>query len=193
MSRICRIVVVCEDWRHSAFARGFVSQAGVDGRSLDLRVNPGGSGHDWVKGTFVDEVANLARFSEGRGVLALLDEDGVGTAKCQREVADGLLARGLPGIAADDGRCLVLPTRNVETWLYWLTAQRKGEAIVVDEITDYKKNGPPAGTTRIENSDCRPSGEFLHGLDHSSLPAGCPSMLKVALPQLRGFLNAARR
>lgn len=193
MGRVCRIVIVCEDWRHSAFARGFLARAGVDGRNLDPKVNPGGSGHNWVKGTFVDEVANLARFSEGRGVLGLLDEDGMGATTRQREVADRLQARGLNAIDAAGGRCLLLPTRNIETWLYWLTARRKGEAIVVDETTDYKRNGPPAGTTRIENADSRLSGEFLHGLDHSSLPMGCPSMLETALPQLRDFLNAVRR
>ncbi len=193
MSRVCRIVVVCEDWRQSSFARGFLARAGVDGRSLDLKVNPGGSGHDFVKGTFVEEVGNLARFSEGRGVLGLLDEDGMGAATRQREVGDRLRGRGLPPIAADDGRCLLLPTRNIETWLYWLTALRNREAIAVDETTDYKRNGPPAGGTRIEDADARPSGEFLHGLDHRSLPMGCPPMLQRALPELRHFLDAVRR
>ena len=72
MARISRIVVVCEDWRHSAFARGFLSAAGVNRRSIDEKVNPRGCGYDWVKSQFVKEVANLARFSEGRGVVGLL-------------------------------------------------------------------------------------------------------------------------
>ncbi len=193
MSRVCRIVVVCEDWRQSAFARGFLGRAGVDSRSIDERRNPGGSGHDWVKGKFVAEVANLLRFSEGWGALGLLDEDGTGIATRDQEISELLRERGLPEIAATDGRCLLLPTRNIETWLYWLTTRRNGAAIAVDETTDYKRNGPPRGTSRIENSDAKPSGEFLHSLDHSAPPSGCPSMLRRALSDLRLFLNAVRR
>ncbi len=91
MTRVCKIVLICEGWRDSAFARGFLDAAGV-GRSVEPKVNPGGCGHDWVKMQFVEEVANLMRFSEGRGVLALLDEDGQGVANRTREVSGALAA-----------------------------------------------------------------------------------------------------
>src|SRR5213592_4191149 len=126
MGRVCKIVLVCEGWRDSAFARGFLVAAGVAARTIDEKRNPGGSGHDWVKRQFAEEVANLAKFSEGRGVLGLLDEDGRGIASREQEVVDRLKARGLAPLAASDGRCLLLPTRNLETWLYWITAQQSG-------------------------------------------------------------------
>lgn len=193
MSRVCKIVIVCEDWRHSAFARGFLSEAGVDKRSVETKVNPRGCGHQWVKVQFVEEVANLTRFSEGRGVLGLLDEDGMGTETRERGIAEQLRARGLPPIAAHEGRCLILPARNIETWLYWLTAQRNGAPIIVDEIRDYKVEGPPTGAASIRGEMCRPAGEYLHTLNHTELPAGCPPMLARALRQLREFLVAVRR
>lgn len=192
MSRVCKIVLVCEGWRDSAFARGFLAAASVE-RVVEPRVNPGGSGHDWVKTQFVAEVANLGRFSEGRGVLGLIDEDGQGIAERQQEVADKLKARGLPSISAREGRCLLLPTRNMETWLYWLTAQRNGFSLSLDETTDYKKVGPPTGASRVNNQHCRPAGESLHGLDHTRLSQGCPPMLGRALGELREFLKAVRR
>ena len=95
MSRVCKIILVCEGWRDSAFARGFLVAAGVGARSIDAKTNPGGSGHDWVKTQFAQEAANLARFAEGRGVLGLIDEDGRGAAVRQKEVADRLSERGL--------------------------------------------------------------------------------------------------
>jgi hypothetical protein len=193
MSRVCKIILVCEGWRDSAFARGFLVAAGVVARSIDVKPNPGGSGHDWVKTQFAQEAANLARFAEGRGVLGLLDEDGQGATARQQEVADRLRERGLGPISAQDGRCLLLPTRNLETWLYWLTAQRSGLPSNVDEVTDYKKAGPPTGCPRIGDPDCRPAGEFLHTLNHAQLPEGCPSLLGQALGHLRKFLNAVRR
>jgi hypothetical protein len=192
MSRICKIIVVCEDWRHSAFARGFLTAAGVDERTLDPRVNPGGSGHDWVRDQFVAEIANLKRFSEGRGVLGLLDEDGRGVAARELELAALLKARGLLPIAAHEGRCLLLPTRNIETWIYWLAGQRNKAPVVVDEITDYKK-GLPMSARRSLDKDCRPAGAHFHKLNHAQAPQGCPPMLTQALGHLRDFLNAVRR
>jgi hypothetical protein len=193
MNRVCKIILVCEGWRDSAFARGFLVAAGVGARSIDPKTNPGGSGHDWVKTQFAQEAANLARFAEGRGVLGLLDEDGQGAGVREQEVADRLRERGLGPISAQDGRCLLLPTRNLETWLYWLTAQRDGFSLNVDEGTDYNKTGPPAGSPRIGDHHCRPAGEYLHALNHAQLPNGCPSMLAQALGRLREFLNAVRR
>lgn len=193
MSRICRIVLVCEDWRSSRFARGFLSAANIDERCVDAQTNPGGSGHDWVKAKFADEVANLGRFAEGRGVLGLLDEDGQGAAVRENEVVARLAARGLPSLAAHEGRCLLLPARNIETWLYWLTGQTNGESIEVNETTDYKRNGPPDGIRRMADADCLPAGAFLHTLNHTRLSVGCPPMLGNALIKLREFLDAVRR
>jgi hypothetical protein len=193
MSRVCKIILVCEGWRDSAFARGFLVAAGIDARSVDPKVNPRGSGHDWVKTQFAEESANLARFDEGRGVLGLLDEDGQGAAVREKEVADRLKERGLGSISAQDGRCLLLPTRNRETWLYWLAAQRGGFPSTVDEKTDYKMAGPPAGSPCVGGRDCRLAGEYLHTLNHAQTPNGCPVMLAQALGRLREFLKAVRR
>ena len=165
----------------------------MEARSIDAKRNPGGSGHDWVKTRFVQEVANLARFAEGRGVLGLLDEDGQGAAAREKEVADRLRERELGPISARDRRCLLLPTRNLETWLYWLTPQPSGLSVTVDEETDYKKAKPPTASQPIGYRDCRPAGRRLHGLNHIQPPNGCPSMLVRALGQLREFLNAVRR
>ena len=193
MSRVCQIVLVCEDWRQSAFARGFLVASGVDRRSVDPKVNPGGSGHDWVKDQFVKEVANFVRFSEGRGILGLLDEDGMGVETRELEVTNRLKAAGLPRVAATEGRCLLLPARNIETWLYWLRARQVGAPVVVDETTNYKVEGPPAGGARLSDEHCRPAGEYLHSLNHTSTPEGCPPLLDQALRRLREFLNAVRR
>ena len=191
MSRVSKIILVCEGWRDSAFARGFLTAAGIDGRAIDPRPNPGGSGHDWVKNQFVAEVANLIRFSEGRGVLGLLDEDGKGVTERQREVEEALEARNLALLSAQEGRCLLLPTRNLETWLYWLTALRRGSSLAVDEVTDCKTNRP-GDVPRILDEDCRPAGAALHKLNHKNPPQGCPPMLVRALGYLREFRDAVR-
>jgi hypothetical protein len=60
-------------------------------------------------------------------------------------------------------------------------------------MTDYKRSGPPVGTARIDDKQCCPAGEYLHTLDHTQPPQGCPPMLIRALRSLRDFLNAVRR
>jgi len=190
MPRVCHIILVCEGQRDSAFARGFLEASG--NRKIYMQVNPKGSGHDWVRSQFVHEVANLTKFSEGRGVLGLLDEDGQGTSERENEIAEALRERNLGAISASDGRCLLLPTRNLETWLYWLKSHQSGTFISIDETTDFKRQ-PPTGVKRIGDGDCRPAGEFLHTLDHTRLPEGCPPMLRKGLEQLRDFVVAVRR
>jgi len=140
----------------------------------------------------VREVANLIRFSEGRGVLGLLDEDGQGASMREREIAEALQSQELGSLSANEGRCLLLPTRNLETWLYWLKSHKNGASLSVDETTNYKREAP-TGIARVENSDCRPAGEYLYTLDHTQLPNECPSMLRKGLSQLRDFVNAVRR
>jgi hypothetical protein len=190
MARVCTIVRVCEGWRDSAFARGFLETSGS--RRIEERRNPRGSGHGWVRGQFVIEAARLNRFSEGLGVLGLPDEDGQGASAREKEIETALRERDLGTLSAKDGRCLLLPTRNLETWLYWLQSHQNGTPVPIDETTNYKRQ-PPSGVARIDDRDCRPAGEHLHTLDHTQLPPGCPSMLCKGLAQLRGFVNAVGR
>jgi len=188
MARVCTIILVCEGWRDSAFARGFLEMSG--NRRIYPKVNPRGSGHGWVKAQFVNEIANLTRFSEGRGVLGLLDEDG--DSGRENEIVIALAAQNLGSLSARDGRCLLLPTRNLETWLYWLKCHQNGIPASIDETTDFKRQ-PPGGASRITDRDCRPAGEYLHKLDHTKLPEHCPPMLRRGLVQLRDFVEAVSR
>jgi hypothetical protein len=190
MARVCNIVLVCEGRRDAAFARGFL-ETSVN-RIVHVRRNPRGSGHGWVRTQFVAEVLNLTRFSEGRGVLGLLDEDGQGVSARENEIVEALREQNLGSLSASDGRCLLLPARNLETWLYWLKSQQHGRPVPIDEATDFKRQ-PPTGIARIDDLDCRPAGEYLHTLDHTRLPEACPPMLRKGLLQLRDFLDAVRR
>ena len=193
MGRVCRIVLVCEGWEDSRFARAFLNAGDRKGINIQRQENPGGSGHDWVKNQFVQQVATLRLATEGCGVLGLLDEDGRGATAREQEVNSLLRQRGLPELQAGAGRCLLLPTRNLETWIYWLRAQERGMRVEMNETTDYKRAGPPEGLPRMGGDDCRLAGEYLDRLNHVHLPEGCPLILGKALGHLRAFLDAVRR
>jgi hypothetical protein len=122
----------------------------------------------------------------------LLDEDGQGIAGRENSIVEALRERMLGSILPSEGRCLLLPTRNLETWLYWLKSQQIGTVVAIDEKTDFKRQ-PPSGIARLDNRDCRPAGEYLYSLDHTRMPEPCPSMLRQGLAQLRDFVKAVER
>jgi hypothetical protein len=126
------------------------------------------------------------------GVIGLIDEDGQSIETRVQEIDDRLRERGQSAISAEEGRCLLIPTRNIETWLYWLTAQRKGLPINLNEVDNYKK-APPGNVLRLHDQDCRPAGKYLFSLNHMNLPDGCPSMLVKALSNLRSFLRFVKK
>jgi hypothetical protein len=189
MSRVCSIVLVCEGWRDSRFARSFLEAANIDARKIDVRQNRKGSGHDWVKTEFVEAVAEIQRFREGHGVLGLLDEDGQGVSQRRGDIARRLSELGLPALDAAAGRCLLLPTRNLETWVYWIEARRTGRDWAVNETDDYKMSRMPGVSEKETDLFCRSAGAYLHEMNHLDIPKNCPSMLADALRQLRGFLR----
>jgi len=195
MARVCRIVVVVEGWEDRAFTEGFLASAGVAPRSIDAKVSPKGhgSGYSFVREVFAHEVGELAKHREGRGVLALMDEDAKGVENRRRWVADYLRETQRQPIACAEGRCLVLPMRNLETWAYWLTGSKIGQNWVADEDEDYKTTRPASATRSLENTDWRAAGQHLHSLDHTSPPQGMPGELAASLVRLREFVNAVRR
>lgn len=193
MARVCKIVLVCEGWRDQRFAVSFLKAAGINPRSIEPKTNPSGSGYDWVKRQFLSEVKYLQQFREGRGVLGIIDEDGQGDMARVNDISNCLRSENLPVINPSEGRCLLLPKRNIETWLYWLTGQIASTPVSVDEVTDYKNASGSNMQFRIEDNHCSPAGEFLHSLNHTDLPAGCPIQLQNSLVSLRNFLNAVRR
>ena len=189
MARVCRIVLVTEGWEDSAFLKGFFESAGM-GRSITTKENPRseGSGFSFVREIFVDEVYALGRFNEGRGVLALMDEDGQGVENRVSWVADLLASRELPAADCANGRCLLLPKRNLETWVFWLTGARQSQNRNVTETDNYKHCNPV-----LVSSDWRAAGSHLHSLNHTTPPNGMPPELIIALGKLRQFAQAVRR
>jgi hypothetical protein len=195
MARVCRIVVVVEGWEDRAFAEGFLASAGVAPRSIDAKVSPKGhgSGFSFVREVFAQELGELARYREGRGVLALMDEDGKGIDSRRGWVADYLRETERLPIDCAEGRCLILPKRNLETWVYWLTGSKIGQNWAVDEGEDYKTARPASATRSLDNSDWRAAGQHLHTFNHTLPPQGMPGELAASLVRLREFVNAVRR
>jgi hypothetical protein len=189
MSRVCTITLVCEGWEDKRLVRAFLDKA-IQAR-VNARPNLMGCGYEWVIKEFVQEVRNLGRFSEGRGVIGVIDEDGLGSDR-RNHINRLLHDQALPDIEASKGRCLLLAIRNIETWAYWLKANRLNQSIEVDEISNYK-NAAPDGVEKLKTTDWRDAGNHLHQLDHTNMPGTCPAGLVLGLQELRAFVQAVRR
>jgi hypothetical protein len=207
MTRYCKIVVLPEDISHADLARGFFQGRNVNERAYELQRRwTGRNGNNAaVRHWLCEEVRLQVNPASPRyGILALIDEDGQGLAACQDEVRAALTARGFPGIAPDHGRCLLLPMRNVETWMVWAARwQASGSPASpagppryrpVSEVDDYKRlrSGNGEALPRETMKSAYDVGKIIATLNPMSPPAGIPPALKDVLPPLTAFLRWAR-
>lgn len=207
MARACQIVVVPEDKEHAAFARGYLAKRGVNPHSYRVTQKwTGKNGNfDRAREWFIEEIRFQAKGKVRFGVIALIDEDGQGLAVRRQRVTDELTVLNLPNLNPSQGRLLVLPVRNVETWMAWgarwTSAGRPTSPAIplgfstVDETHDYKRWRASDGTAiQTENRlDAFQLGRAVATLNPAVPPGGLPPALQSILQPLAGFLSWARQ
>jgi len=207
MSRHCNIIVLPEDSTHADLARGFFKGRNVNERAYDLQRRWTGrnGNHAAVRRWFCEEVRLQGRPIGPRfGILAFIDEDGQSLERRRSELADELRGLGLPQVNPNEGRCLVLPMRNTETWMVWAArwkavgspaspaAPQTYES--VSELNEYKRLRGPNGAAlpREAMTSAYNVGKIIATLNALSPPAGTPPALRDVLQPLNDFLRWAR-
>lgn len=207
MARRCQIVVVPEDKEHANLAKGYLAERGVDpGRYRITQKWTGKNGNfDRVRKWFGEEVRLQARGILTFGIIALIDEDGQGLATRRQRVIDELASQDLPALDPSRGRLLVLPVRNIETWMVWgarwVSADRPTSPAAaavfaeVDETHDYKRWRTRDGQSLpVENNlDAFKLGRVIATLNAAAPQGGLPPALEAILRPWGDFLNWARR
>ena len=207
MPRVCKIVVVPEDTEHAALSRGYLAERGVSpGMYQVTRKWTGKNGNfDRVREWFVEEVRFQAKMLVRFGILALTDEDGQGLAVRRQRVTDELARLGLPSLDSSQGRLLVLPVRNVETWMVWGARWTAGGRATspgtparfsgVDETHDYKRWRARDGQSLPHENqlDAFQLGRAIAKLNPAVPPPGLPPALEAVLRPWGDFLDWARR
>ena len=192
MSRRCPIVFIPEDEQHASLMRGYF----IGGRGFDYRgvaatkfwTHKRGNyvkARDW----FCEEIKLQAAGRRKFGVILLIDEDGVGLSARQKYVADKLAAEGLPSLDPANGRLLVIPMRNVETWMAWAfrwlgTPSAPAGVIPIDETADYKIDPKYRGETKAPAFSV---GKLMAEFDPTSPPSSMPGAMKNVLEPLSDF------
>lgn len=132
--------VLAEDTQHQNFVYHWLRERGViRGKITKLSLPTGrGAGEQYVRRHYGDEVK---RFRKRAGHLALglvvvADADTGSVETRVRELNDQVQRR------ADERILLMIPRRNIETWIRYLCGAP------VDEATDYKTRDPDADACR---------------------------------------------
>ena len=168
------MVIICEDTQQECFARRFLYGMGWEKHQLRIQKSPSGrgSGEQWVREKYVEEIRNHSRRNVRYAIAALVDGDTTGVSGRIQQFDNECIEQGVSVRSAADEVAIIIPTRNIETWINYL----KGEE--VDEYSIYPK-------LRYE-SECQPAvDKLLKMCKASGLPDEAPSSLKAACEEFR--------
>lgn len=130
-------IILCEGDQDEAFLRRLIERVSPSGQSPRVEKSPKarGSGESWVIRRFPHELKALRRATAHRSarLVVMVDGDG-GTHQSRRmRIEDECLRAGVDPPAADEPVFILVPCRNIETWIAYLGGQ------AVDEIATYPR------------------------------------------------------
>lgn len=178
-NRAARMVILCEDSQQYTFIYRLLKALGFPRNRIRVeRAQEGeGAADQYVRTHYPDEVAVYRRKSARMrfGLVTAIDADTEAVQDRYRELDDALEEAEQAHRRNKEEICVLVPKREIETWIYALFGER------VDEDTKYAK---------LENEgDCQPAVEQLveylqDGWPNELLPSlerGC-SELDTRLP-----------
>ena len=164
-----RVVLLCEDLQTDAFVRRFLRHRNFRNRDIDTRPLPSGrqSGEQWVREEYPDELRAI-RGRQNAYLIVVTDAD-TNTTAARRAQLDAACRR--EGVRQRDDRdpvLVIIPRRNIETWLAYLGGAP------VDEGREYRK--------LKRDGDCVAQADALFRMCHDDqrLDEGAPPSLREA-------------
>jgi hypothetical protein len=176
-NRSSQIVILCEDTQQESFIRRFLKKAhGIPSALLRVSKNPSGkgSGEQFVRSRYPNELKALRQRQHHANttLIVAIDADTSDTAQIRKTLNKACSDAGIEPVIDKDNVALVIPKRNIETWITWLNGQQ------VDETTAYLK--------LPNESACQPAVEKLYDLcTQSAPPPGFPDSLTKACIEYR--------
>ncbi len=128
------MVLLCEDTQSRMFLEHVLAHRGYDRRSIRVVMAPpaAGSAEQFVRGQYATYVRFLRRHKATKAQVVHLDADPTySVADRHKQLAEALAPH--EGRTADDPIALLVPKRNIETWIHLL------RGVSVDEETAYPK------------------------------------------------------
>ena len=138
-----QITLLCEDTQTDAFARRFLKHRNFRGRDIRTLALPDGrqSGEQWVRERYPDQLRAIRR-RRGAYLIVVTDADRGSTQDRRVQLEAECERKGVPGRQDADRVLMIIPRRNIETWLAYLGGEtgrkqiedctRTGEASIHD-------------------------------------------------------------
>ncbi len=133
MSNRVGIVLLCEDARHEQFIREFLRQKGRFARRVFpdgyKRRVPGGAkpNNSFVVGRAPQEIKEARVAPPKRALVIVIDGDTRGYASRCGEIARELKAQKMAALGDKERIALVIPCRNIETWIHHFRGNETNE------------------------------------------------------------------
>jgi len=158
--RAARMIVLCEDLQHAVFTRRLLKDLGFPSRRIRIeRAQTGkGAADRFVLDMYPEEVKEYrSRASYMKiGLVTLVDADTDPFPQRYRQLNEELDAEDLDRRRDDEKICILIPKRNIETWIYALRGddvdeeqsypklEREGNCQPsVDQLVNYLQDGWP--------------------------------------------------
>jgi len=176
--RAARMIVLCEDLQHAVFIRRLLKDLGFPSRRIRIeRAQTGkGAADRFVLDTYPEEVKEYrSRASYMKiGLVTLIDADTDPVPQRYRQLNEELEAEDLDRRGDDEKICILVPKRNIETWIYAL----QGENVKEDQ--SYPKLEREGG--------CQPAVEQLVAFLRDGWPNDIIPSLKRGCRELNSRL-----
>ncbi|MBI4568212.1 MAG: hypothetical protein HY719_07430 [Planctomycetes bacterium] len=177
--KVSLFVVLVEDEEQQNLVRHYLSIMGIDARKTRYVAIPSGRGCGFrhVINRYPEQIRDCQRRHAKTHLVVMVDAD-VHTVDQRREeltaALESLEAKVKP---ADDLGIILIPRRNVETWIRCLNGEQ------VNEETDY--GAKRAGRATCEQIKTAAGNVYTWSRQHAQVPTHCVDSLRNQLPEWR--------
>jgi hypothetical protein len=194
MSRPSQIFILAEDQRQKQLIYRFLARAGVRPHQVIFELSPSGRGsaEQWVRENFVRQ-ARKCRARQARaatGMFVMQDADVLTVQERLNALDEALASAGQPPVSREhDSIARLIPKRNVETWIHFLSTTGVA-ASPVDEELDYKRTRTPDEWSVLVS----PAAEVLFAWTRpaAELPENLIDSLRLGLQEIPHALPVGR-
>lgn len=177
MGNSAQVVVLSEDQQHQMFVYSWLRQRGIERRKIRLLPVPAGkgAGEQYVREQYSKEVQTHRRRAGAQNcqLVTIIDADVLPVRQRFEQLDQSLQASNGSTRSQDERICILVPKRNIETWVHCLVSGP------VDEETDYKR---PAKSAEEYKEAARRLAD-THLL--AAAPAGFPPSLQIGWGELK--------
>jgi hypothetical protein len=137
MGNSAQVVILAEDRQHQTFAYRWLVRRGFGPRQIRLLpvVAGKGAGEQDVRKRYPQEVENHRKRAHHMEcqLVVVIDADTRSIQDRMQQLDQALTEVHLEKRSPDEAICLLIPKRNIETWIHYLLTSS------ADEETDYKR------------------------------------------------------